>query len=94
MSLLRAGQVLPPGNTSNKSESLRDNMTNLELVFNMLAEASTSEISKKENPQSFDDSKKIAHRGGKVAGVARKELEEQTGEKIVSPLSAKKALKK
>ena len=77
-----------------KSESLRDNMTNLELVFNMLAEASTSEISKKEDPQSFDDSKKIAHRGGKVAGVARKELEEQTGQKIVSPLNVKKALKK
>ena len=77
-----------------KSESLRDNMTNLELVFNMLAEASTSEISKKENPQSFDDSKKIAHRGGKVAGVARKELEEQTGQKIVSSLSTKKMLKK
>jgi len=77
-----------------KTESLRDNMTNLELVFNMLAEASTTEISKKENPQSFDDSKKIAHRGGKVAGVARKELEEQTGQKIVSPLSARKALKK
>ena len=77
-----------------KSESLRDNMTNLELVFNMLAEASTSEISKKEDPQSFDESKKIAHRGGKVAGVARKELEAQTGQKIVSPLSAKKMLKK
>jgi len=77
-----------------KSESLRDNMTNLELVFNMLAEASTSEISKKENPLSFDDSKDIAHRGGKVAGVARKELEEQTGQKVVSSLSAKKALKK
>ena len=77
-----------------KTESLRDNMTNLELVLNMLAEASTSEISKQENPQSFDDSKKIANRGGKVAGVARKELESQTGQKIVSPLSAKKALKK
>ena len=61
---------------------------------NMLAEASTTEISKKENPQSFDDSKKVAHRGGKVAGVARKELEAQTGQKIVSPLNAKKALKK
>ena len=77
-----------------KTESLRDNMTNLELVFNMLAEASTTEISQKEIPQSFDDSKKIAQRGGKVAGVARKELEDQTGQKIVSPLSAKKALKK
>ena len=75
-----------------KTESLRDNMTNLELVFNMLAEASTSEISKKENPKSFNDSRNIAHRGGKVAGVARKELEEQTGQKIVSPLNAKKSL--
>jgi len=77
-----------------KTERLRDNMTNLELVLNMLAEASTSEISKQENPQTFDDSRKIANRGGKVAGVARKELESQTGQKIVSPLSAKKALKK
>jgi len=77
-----------------KTESLRDNMTNLELVFNMLAEASTTEISKKETPNTFDDSKKIAHRGGRVAGVARKELEEQTGQKIVSPLSAKKVIKK
>jgi len=68
-------------------------MTNLELVLNMLAEASTSEISKKEEPQSFDDNKKIAKRGGKVAGVARKELEAQTGQKIVSPLSATKMLK-
>jgi len=73
-----------------KTESLRDNMTNLELVFNMLAEASTSEISKKENPQTFDDSKKVASRGGKVAGVARKELEEQTRQKVVSPYECKK----
>jgi len=70
-----------------KTESLRDNMTNLELVFNMLAEASTTEISKNENPKTFVDSKKIANRGGKVAGVARKELEEQTGNKVVSPLA-------
>ncbi|MDR1154435.1 MAG: hypothetical protein LBL04_06965, partial [Bacteroidales bacterium] len=72
-----------------KTESLRDNMTNLELVFNMLAEASTTEISKNERPKSFDDSKKIARKGGKVADVARKELEEQTGQKIVSPLNAR-----
>ena len=72
-----------------KTESLRDNMTNLELVFNMLAEASTTEISKNENPKSFDDSKKIARKGGKVADVARKELEEQTGQKIISPLNAR-----
>jgi len=77
-----------------KTESLRDNMTNLELVLNMLAEASTTEISKKENPKSFSENKRIANRGGKVAGVARKELEEQTGQKIVSPLSAKRSLKK
>ena len=77
-----------------KTESLRDNMTNLELVFNMLAEASTTEISKKETPNTFDDSKIIAQRGGRVAGVARKELEEQTGKKVVSPLSAKKVIKK
>lgn len=77
-----------------KTESLRDNMTNLELVLNMLAEASTTEISQKERPKSFDHSKKIAHRGGKVAGAARKELETQTGQKVVSPLSAKKVLKK
>ncbi len=77
-----------------KTESLRDNMTNLELVLNMLAEASTTEISQKEKPESFDHSKTIAHRGGKVAGAARKELEVQTGQKVISPLSAKKVLKK
>ena len=77
-----------------KTESLRDNMTNLELVLNMLAEASTTEISQKEEPETFEHSKQIAHRGGKVAGAARKELEAQTGQKVVSPLNAKKALKK
>ena len=76
------------------TESLRDNMTNLELVLNMLAEASTTEISQKEEPETFEHSKQIAHRGGKVAGAARKELEAQTGQKVVSPLSAKKVLKK
>lgn len=76
-----------------KTESLRDNMTNLELVLNMLAEASTTEISQKENPADFEHSKQIAHRGGKVAGAARKELEAQTGQKVVSPLSVKKVLK-
>lgn len=76
-----------------KTESLRDNMTNLELVLNMLAEASTTEISKKEKPKTFEHSKQIARRGGNVAGAARKELETQTGQKVVSPLSVKKALK-
>jgi len=73
-----------------KTESLRDNMTNLELVLNMLAEASTTEISQKEQPDTFEKSKHIAHRGGKVAGVARKELENQTGQKVVSQLNANK----
>lgn len=77
-----------------KTESLRDNMTNLELVLNMLAEASTTEISKKEDPKTFEQSKNIAHRGGKVAGTAHKELELQTGQRIVSSLSARKMLKK
>jgi hypothetical protein len=77
-----------------KTESLRDNMTNLELVLNMLAEASTTEISQKEQPKTFTQNKQVAHRGGRVAGAARKELEAQTGQKFVSPLSAKKVLKK
>lgn len=77
-----------------KTESLRDNMTNLELVLNMLAEASTTEISKKEEPETLEHSKGIARRGDKVAGAARKELEAQMGQKVVSPLSAKKVLKK
>ena len=77
-----------------KTESLRDNMTNLELVLNMLAEASTTEISKEENPQTFNDSKRIAQRGGKVAKSARIELETQMGKEIISPLNAKKVLKR
>ncbi len=71
-----------------KKENLRDNMTNLELVLNMLAETSTTELSKKEKPQSFSENKKIAKKGGSVAGNARKDLEEKLGESIVSPLNA------
>jgi len=67
-----------------KKQNLRDNMTNLELVLNMLAEASTTEISKKKQPQSFDESRTIAQQGGHVAGTARKEIEAKTGESIVS----------
>jgi hypothetical protein len=67
-----------------KKESLRDNMTNLELVLNMLAEASTTEISKKEKPKTFIENRKIAQKGGGVAGKARKELEKQVGHSIVS----------
>jgi hypothetical protein len=72
-----------------KKENLRDHMTNLELVLNMLAEATTSEISKKKKPKTLDDSKVIAKQGGAVAGNARKEIEVRTGNKVVSKLNAK-----
>lgn len=68
-----------------QKQNLRDNMTNLELVLNMLAEASTTEISKEKMPEGFEESRKIAQQGGRVAGVARKEIETQTGKTIVSP---------
>lgn len=72
-----------------KKENLRDHMTNLELVLNMLAEATTSEISKKKKPTTLDESKVIAKQGGTVAGNARKEIEVRTGDKVVSKLNAK-----
>ncbi len=72
-----------------KKENLRDNMTNLELVLNMLAEATTSEISKKKKPTTLDENKVIAKQGGTVAGNARKEIEVRTGAKVVSKLNAK-----
>ena len=72
-----------------KKENLRDHMTNLELVLNMLAEATTSEISKKKKPMTLDESKVIAKQGGAVAGNARKEIEVRTGDKVVSKLNAK-----
>lgn len=65
-------------------ESLRDNMTNMELALNIFAEASTAEISKARNPKGFRQSAEIAHRGGKIAGEARKKLEEQIGHSIIS----------
>ena len=65
-------------------ESLRDNMTNMELALNIFAEASTAEISKARNPKGFRQSADIAHRGGKIAGEARKKLEEQIGHSIIS----------
>ena len=64
-------------------------MTNLELVLNMLAEASTTEISKEKKPKTLDDSKKVARKGGKVADAARKQLEKNTGKRVVSPHNAK-----
>jgi hypothetical protein len=75
-----------------KKENLRDNMTNTELILNMLAEASTKDISQAVNPTSFDDSKRVAKQGGNVAKVARLELEAKTGKKVVSSLNAKTAL--
>ncbi len=72
-----------------KKENLRDNMTNLELVLNMLAEASTTEISKKVIPASFEENKKVAKEGGSIAGLARKRLEKRTGKKVVTKLNAK-----
>ncbi len=71
-----------------KKENLRDNMTNTELILNMLAEASTKDISEAVNPQSFEESKTIAQQGGTIAGNARKELEEKTGKKVVTALNA------
>ena len=72
-----------------KKENLRDNMTNLELVLNMLAETSTTVISKKEKPKTILENKKVARKGGSIAGNARKELEERLGNSVISPLNAK-----
>lgn len=76
-----------------KKENLRDNMTNLELVLNMLAEATTTEISKEKKPKNFSENKKIAQQGGTIAGNTRKEIEAKTGKKVVTPLNAKTTLK-
>lgn len=72
-----------------KKENLRDHMTNLELVLNMLAEATTTEISKKKEPETFTESKKIAKQGGTIAGNTRKQIEAKTGDKIVTGKNAK-----
>jgi hypothetical protein len=76
-----------------KKENLRDNMTNTELILNMLAEASTKDISQVEKPETFDESTNVAQRGGKIAGDARKALETQIGKKVVTSLNAKTILK-
>ena len=75
-----------------KKENLRDNMTNEELVLNMLAELSTTSITKSKNPQTLEDNMKCAADGGDVARVAREQLEAKTGRDVVSPLSAKRFL--
>ena len=72
-----------------KKENLRDNMTNLELVLNMLAEASTTEISKKVEPKIFGENRKVAKQGGSIAGSARRKIEKRTGKKVVTELNAK-----
>jgi len=76
-----------------KKENLRDNMTNEELVLNMLAELSATSITRSENPTTLEENMDVAARGGKVARVAREELEAQTGKSVVSPLSAKRFFK-
>ncbi|MCF6350502.1 MAG: hypothetical protein L3J23_05655 [Flavobacteriaceae bacterium] len=75
-----------------KKENLRDNMTNTELILNMLAEASAKDISDAVQPKNFTESKTVAKQGGNVAKVARQELESRTGKKVISPLNAKAIL--
>ena len=71
-----------------KKENLRDNMTNIELVLNMLAEVTTTELSRKEKPDTFKENKEIAKRGGKFAGETRERYEKEMGRKIISPANA------
>jgi len=77
-----------------KKENLRDNMTNAELVLNMLAELSTKQIYEAGNPETLDEHAQIAKQGGEIARNARLELEAKTGQKVVSPLNAKKGILK
>ena len=74
-------------------ENLRDNMTNLELALNTLAEAATTEISRNQNPQTMEENKRVAQSGGNAAKAARKEVEKQIGHSIISPLKASDALR-
>ena len=75
-----------------KKENLRDNMTNTELILNMLAESATTDLSKEQKPETFEGNVNVAHKGGKVARSARMELEKQLGHSVVTPLNAKKYL--
>lgn len=77
-----------------KKENLRDNMTNTELVLNMLAELSTTRISATTNPNTMQEHEQVAKQGGEIARNARLELESKTGEKVISPLNAKKGILK
>lgn len=71
-----------------KKENLRDNMTNIELVLNMLAEVTTTSISKARQPETFGQSRSIAKEGGTVAGNARKDIEQRIGQSVISELNA------
>ncbi len=71
-----------------KKENLRDNMTDIELVLNMLAEVTATTLSKKERPETFDENKTVARRGGKFAGETRERFEKEIGGKVISPLNA------
>lgn len=75
-----------------KKENLRDNMTNTELILNMLAEAATTDLSKAQNPETFEENMTVAQKGGNVARSARNELEKELGHSVVSPLNAKQSL--
>jgi hypothetical protein len=75
-----------------KKENLRDNMTNAELVLNMLAELSTKQISETSEPNTFDEHSEIARQGGEIAKNARLELEAKTGKNVISPLNAKQGI--
>jgi hypothetical protein len=72
-----------------KKESLRDNMTNVELVLNMLAEVTTTDITRQDDPETIPEHKDVTRRGGSVARAARVQSEKQTGKKAVSPINAK-----
>ncbi len=72
-----------------KKENLRDNMSNMELILNMLAEETTKEISKEKKPKNFKQNKKVAQDGGQIAGTARKEIEKKTGKKVVTSKDAR-----
>lgn len=73
-----------------KKENLRDNMTNFELVLNMLAETATAEISQKREPKNFPENRRVAREGGGIAGNARKQIEAKTGKPVISRLNFKK----
>lgn len=77
-----------------KKENLRDNMTNLELVLNMLAETSTTELSQEKKPKTLSENRNVAKKGGSVAGIARKDLEKKLGRSVISPINAKELKQK